>query len=268
MYKFNIILTELCNANCSHCYMNLKSKKNKLTMSLEDIDQIVSKIPYDTISVTLTGGEIFLVKEILFYAIKRIKEKNNNISIELESNGIYFYRSDNPKEKLMELKALGVDYIRFSDDIFHFDGGIDLDKVRNLKQYESNETPVIKFLVQDKVLKIGKAKELDDKYIEKRNCMNTEKTINTPYLFLDVKGNVFICTWKCIPSLGNLIKDSFENIEKKLEQKFFKLILGGKVIDAINMINNDEENNKKIVRKYGECVLCNRLFCSKENNDG
>ena len=42
MYKFNIILTELCNANCSHCYMNLNSNKKKITMSVDDIDKIVS----------------------------------------------------------------------------------------------------------------------------------------------------------------------------------------------------------------------------------
>lgn len=265
MYKFNIILTELCNANCSHCYMNLNNKKNKISMSFEDIDQIVAKLPSNTNSVTLTGGEIFLVKDVLFYTIKKIKEKNSNINIELESNGIYFYKSDNPKQKLMELKKIGVNYIRFSDDIFHEFGGIDLDKVRNLKQYESAETPIIKFLVQDKVLKIGKAKLLDDKYIEKRKCMNTDKTVNIPYFFLDVRGNVYICTWKCIPPLGNLITDSFEKIKEKLDEDFFRLILCGKILDAINIINDDKEKNEEIVQKYGECILCNKIFCLKEN---
>ena len=76
MYKFNIILTEVCNANCSHCYMNLNSNKHKKTMSFEDINKIVEKMPIDTLSVTLTGGEVFLVKELLFYTIKKIKKKN------------------------------------------------------------------------------------------------------------------------------------------------------------------------------------------------
>ena len=260
MYKFNIILTELCNANCSHCYMNLNSSKKKITMSVDDIDKIVEKLPEKTSSVTLTGGEIFLVKDLLFYTIKKIKEKNKKITIELESNGIYFYKHKNPKEELIELKNMGVNSIRFSDDSFHQDGGVDLEKVRNLKQYESDDTPVIKFLVQDKVVKIGKAIQLDDKYIEKRNCMNTNKTVLNPYLFLDVKGDVYICTWKCIPQLGNLITDSFENIKKKMDEDFFKLILEGKILDAINMINNEINNNKKIIEKCGECGLCNKVF--------
>ena len=43
MYKFNIILTELCNANCSHCYMSSNNKKNKKTMSFADINKIIDK---------------------------------------------------------------------------------------------------------------------------------------------------------------------------------------------------------------------------------
>lgn len=90
----------------------------------------------------------------------------------------------------MKLKKLGVDYIRLSDDIFHSNCSIELTKVRNLKQYESKETSVIKFLVQDKFLKIGNAKLLDEEYIEKRSCMKTDKNISMPYLFLDVNGYV------------------------------------------------------------------------------
>lgn len=267
MYKFNIILTEVCNANCSHCYMNLNSNKQRKTMSFEDINKIVEKMPIDTLSVTLTGGEVFLVKELLFYTIKKIKKKNKDIKIELESNGIYFYKNKTPKKLFIELKKMGVDSIRFSDDPFHKEGGVNLEKVRGLKQYESNNTPVIKFLVQNKVVKIGKAKNLNDKYIEKKNCMNTNKTIDTPYLFLNVSGDVYICTWKCIPSLGNLINDSFDSIEKKLKSEFFKLILSGNVLDAINLLNKKEKYNKKIIDNYGECFLCDKTFCLGDNND-
>ena len=264
MYRFNIILTELCNANCSHCYMNLNSKKNKNTMSFDEIDIIIDKIPYNTSSITLTGGEIFLVKDLLFYTIKKIKEKNPKIKIELESNGIYIYKSTSPYDILVELKKIGVDYIRFSDDPFHEQGGVDLEKVREIKKYESNNTPIIKFLIQDKVLKIGKAAGLEDKYIAKRNCMNNSKTVSNPYLFLDVKGNVSICTWKCIPSLGNLISDTFEEIEKKLEDDFFGLILRGNVEEAIAY---KEKKDIRILKKQsiknGQCYLCIKRYGGK-----
>lgn len=264
MYRFNIILTELCNVNCSHCYMNLNNKKNKNTMSFDEIDIIIDKIPYNTSSITLTGGEIFLVKDLLFHTIKKIKDKNPKIKIELESNGIYFYKSSSPYDILVELKKIGVDYIRFSDDPFHEQGGVDLEKVRELKKYESNNTPIIKFLIQDKVLKIGKATNLEDKYIEKRNCMNNSKTVSSPYLFLDVKGNVSICTWKCIPPLGNLISDTFEEIEKKLEDDFFGLILQGNIEEAIACKEKkDIRVLKKESIKNGQCYLCIKGYGGK-----
>lgn len=267
MYKFNIILTEFCNANCTHCYMNFNSKKKRKTMSFDDIDKIIEKLPKNTDSITLTGGEVFLVKTLLLHTIKKIKEKDSSIKIELESNGQYLYNSSDIKNVLIELKNIGVDSIRFSDDLFHSEGGIDLDKVRDLKKYESEETPIIKFLVQNKVLGIGNATKLDKKYIEKRYCMNSKNTINNPYLFLDINGNVYICTWKNIPPLGNLIDDDFDTIIQNMKNDFFKLILQGKVLDAINMIDNNKEYNTNIANNDGECVLCYKIFKSGEDNN-
>lgn len=77
-------------------------------MSFDEIDIIIDKIPYNTSSVTLTGGEIFLVKDLLFHTIKKIKEKNKKIKIELESNGIYIYKSNNPYDILIDLKKLAL----------------------------------------------------------------------------------------------------------------------------------------------------------------
>ena len=126
-----------------------------LIYSFDEIDTIIDKIPNHTSSITLTGGEIFLVKDLLFHTIEKIKNKNKTIKIELESNGIFIYKNENPKVLLMELKKMGVDSIRFSDDPFHEKGGVDLEKVRLLKKYESKDTPTIKFLVQNK--EIGRA---------------------------------------------------------------------------------------------------------------
>ena len=112
-------------------------------------------------------------------------------------------------------------------------------------------------MVQDKVLKIGKAKQLNNECLEKRNCMNTKDTLKTPYLFLDVHGNVSICTWKCIPFLGNLINEDFSTIETRLQDNFFKLMLEGKIEEAIAY---KEGCNIKILKKEskknGQCYLC------------
>ena len=46
MYSFNIILTNFCNAHCSHCYM--KTNENPKTLSFEKIDLLVDKLPINT----------------------------------------------------------------------------------------------------------------------------------------------------------------------------------------------------------------------------
>lgn len=40
----------------------------------------------------------------------------------------------------------------------------------------------------------------------------------------------------------------------------------GNILEAINKINNNQKYNQEIVQKYGECILCNKTFCLKDNN--
>lgn len=262
MYSFNIILTEICNANCSHCYM-ANSKKNK-TMAKESIKTIIDKMPKNTQRVIFTGGEVFLKEEILLYSIDLIKQKFKNIVIGIESNGIIFYKNIiNAKAKFKYLKNMGVSFIRFSDDPFHEMGGVDLKKVRGLEKIGKEAKLEIKYLVQSKALPIGKAESLEEKYKDIKNCMNKNESVENPYLFLDVDGNVFVCPWKCMPPIGNMFNDSWEEIENNLKLDFNKLILVGKIEEAINLLEENEslkKNNIDYSKKNGQCMLCIKKF--------
>lgn len=264
MYSFNIILTEICNAKCSHCYM--ATNKSKKTLTKENVDIIIDKMPDNTKTVVLTGGEIFLVWDLLVYTIKKLKTKFSNIVIGLESNGITLYKDLKiAEEKLKYLKQCGATFIRFSDDPFHEVGGVDLESVRKLKKFESEVGLNIKYLVQTKALAIGNGATLDEKYKEKKNCMNKASTVENPYLFLDVDGNVFICTWKCIPPIGNMIKDTWEKITNNLKYEFTKLILSGQVEKAINSIEKSETKKRENIeysKQNGQCMLCYKNFSS------
>ena len=261
MFSFNLVLTELCNARCSHCYMSDENKSHKKTMTKDDLECIIKKFPADTKQVVFTGGEIFLVKDLLHFAIKKTRELNKNVEIGLESNGIYLYNNmKNAKDEFEKLKQLGADFIRFSDDEFHTAGGVDLEKVRKLKELESNETPRIKFLVQSDAVAIGKAKNLPKAKIAKKNCMNNSETPSNPYLFLDVDANVFICTWKCAPSVGNLIDESFETICARLNEKFNRLILAGNIEQAIDFKFGKLNESIEFSNQFGQCMLCDKYF--------
>ena len=263
MYNVSIIITESCNARCTHCYMG--NRLSKKTLSKKQIDTIINKLPENTESIAITGGEIFLHKGILYYALKQIQKQKPNIKIQIQSNGIYFYRNMNKvKKEFKTLKELGVDEIRFSDDPFHASGGVILEKVRSLKQYEGKDTPIIRYLVQDKALPIGKAAELDDNYKDKKNCMNNKNTIKHPYLFIDIRGDVFICNWEIVPPIGNIFNDKFSEIEKRLKEEFYSCILQGDILKAINIVSNDK-NNKEYIKEHGECMLCNKVFKNKKS---
>lgn len=190
---------------------------------------------------------------MLLYTIDKINSLNNNIEIELESNGIYFY--NNTFEKLSDFNNK-ITSIRFSDDPFHEAGGVNLSKVRKLKKYQDKLTYNIKYLIQDKALSIGNAKKLDNKFIKKGNCMNTEKTKENPYFFLDIEGNIYLCSWKMINPIGNIFIDKMNAILARLKENFNEKILTGKIEEAFTLNNKSLKDNIEYTKKYGQCMLC------------
>lgn len=258
MYSFNIIITEICNANCSHCYM--KNDSNKKTLTTKQIDTLIKKLPSNTKSIVLTGGEIYMVKNLLFYTLEKINERFSNIIISVESNGKYFYENkDKIRNELSKLEEYNVSFIRFSDDVFHADGGINLDEVRKIKDYSDGLKIQVKYLVQKDALPIGKGSDLPDELKAKKECMNTVNTYENPYLFLDINGNIYTCAWKCTPSVGNIFTDSFLDIENNLYSGVQKEILIGN-IEGILKNNENYDKYKKIVQEQGTCMACYKYF--------
>ena len=262
MFSFNLILTERCNAVCTHCYMSSAEKCEKRTMTQSELLEIVNKFPEDTKTVVFTGGEVYLVRDLLYFAIKAVHEKNPNIEIGVETNGIWLYNNpDKVQAEFEELKSAGVSFVRFSDDVFHEQGGVNLEKVRALKVFESEKTPKIKYLVQTNAFGIGRAESLPEELKGKNNCMNTENSLKNPYLFLDVDGKVFSCAWKCSPSLGNMLTDSFERIVEATNEKINNLILQGKIEQAVcESSEMTEAECVKFVENEGQCMLCHKVF--------
>lgn len=261
MYSFNIILTTMCNANCSHCYM--KTNESARTLSYEEIDLLVSKLPENTKTIVLTGGEIFLAKDELKYIINKINEKFEKVQIGLESNGIYLYNHD-ALSILKELKNFNVNFIRFSDDPFHEAGGVDLKKVRNLKFLESEETPIIKYLVQTKALSLGKAEKLKEEAKSKPSCMNNASSEFKPYIFMDIDGDMYLCAWKSGLCVGNIFKDEFKSIEDNLKNPINHCVLVGNILDAVCFKTKaSKEITKKEIESHGECNICINSFINK-----
>lgn len=109
-------LTYLCNLSCPFCYLRIeeieKGIKQKKILSKQQIFAIIDKIPAIA-SITFTGGEIFLIKDIL--EILAYAKKHHRL-------GLISNLTLNNREINKTLVDIGVDSLMFSidgDKIFH-----------------------------------------------------------------------------------------------------------------------------------------------------
>jgi hypothetical protein len=204
-YKFNLSITEKCNLACPHCYTRNRTD----SLRPEQINTIVENLADGCSRVKLEGGEAYCERELLYHTIRRFRERFPNAEIRINTNGVSFY--DNKETILREadrLYSLGVRRIRLSLDKFHEEGGANLIKVASIKEIlETQEHPLeVGFLSLAQAFAIGRAEDLPEEQKERVNCKNDQSCVENPYFFTDVHGNVYICGWKIIPPLGNLLK--------------------------------------------------------------
>ena len=77
-------VTEACNANCPHCFVEFKSRENEL--SLSEIEKISESCGNSLRNIALTGGEPFLRDDL--FDIAKIWWKNSTIqSVSVTTNG-------------------------------------------------------------------------------------------------------------------------------------------------------------------------------------
>ena len=74
-----------------------------------------------------------------------------------------------------------------------------------------------------------------------------------------------MCTWKCVPPIGNMINGSWEEINNNLKYDFSNLVLSGQIEEAINLLENDKIKKQKNIEyseQNGQCMLCHKHFSS------
>ena len=119
----SFLLTRRCNAQCRHCGAwpasrepGSKSEADSdfTTTDLHDfIDQIAETPAIEAVG--LTGGEVFIVRELLYYAVERLREKR--IPYTVVTNAFWAKTLETAKEVLSDFKdTIG---IGLSADTFH-----------------------------------------------------------------------------------------------------------------------------------------------------
>ena len=269
-YRISIMLTEVCNLKCSHCYMGANAKGK--TLSIEEIDNLIDNLPINCLRISITGGEPYMCKDKLYYILKKIKNKfyQQNPEVRVETNGMFFYYDDNSIIKeVQKLIELGVSTLRLSDDEFHEQGGLDIKKLRNIEKVvkDNNLEIVVSTLFQDKAVAFGRAKELKVNKIDKKTCLNRKESLIIPYFYTTIDGDVSTCAWKCAPSLGNCFKNTWDEIIKNLNLPIQEAILNSNIEEVAKMVSNGDVNKlkhlKNIIKTKGQCMACKEMFKGK-----
>lgn len=85
-----LYITDKCNSNCIMCPMPEVARKNGMEVIPERLWDLVRYMPSDLQHVTITGGEPFLAKHVMFDILTFLKEKCTGTEFLLLSNGRAF----------------------------------------------------------------------------------------------------------------------------------------------------------------------------------
>jgi len=252
-YKFNISITEKCNLRCTHCYT--RNKEGSLTEN--NVDTIVGNLEDGLSRVKIEGGEPYCERDLFYYTIQRFRERFPQAEIRANSNGVAFYKDkDTILREADKLHSLGVRRLRISLDKFHEDGGADLGKVASIKPIlESVNHPLdVGYMSLTQALAIGTAEDLPEEQKERRNCMNHPGCLENPYFFTDIKGNLYICCWRLIPPMGNLLHSRLGELVKGMDEMQKKILSGNVKFLETNA------HLYRVSKEWGECMLCKEIF--------
>lgn len=128
-FRVGLLITERCNAACSHCWLSSGPEKTA-RMELEDalgyIDQAREMPTVEWIS--LTGGEPFLLPEMLHRLVGYASEAG--MKTECVTNCFWASSEAAAEKRLRPLRDAGLDVINISADDFH-QRHIPFERVRN-----------------------------------------------------------------------------------------------------------------------------------------
>lgn len=290
-------LTDKCPAECKMCCFSCNNKKSNV-LDINVIKDVINQASlYKNITqLAVSGGEAFLYYDEMKVILEEAKK--HDLWTTCSTNCYWCTDEDTTREKLLELKSLGLGGIRLSIDAMHQET-VGIDKVRNLlnvakeleircfinvgftkstkdetmKILESlNESLFYNDILFMPFLPIGKAKEaFDENDFYKLTHKYDLKCNYNHILAVMSNGDVFSCDSASMAltglTMGNVYKDSLHDILKNIRHSPRHRILMTKGIQwFVNII--EEKKLFELADYYvNACQFCHDVFGNKEKYD-
>lgn len=116
----NWLTTYNCNAQCEHCFFDVKGPKKYMTPELIDLVYKDFRIPKQMFWNHISGGEVFLDKDSFLEIVKRTRSYFSG-SIGISTNGFWAKNEHTAKKIVQECIDAGISGIAVSTDHFHKD---------------------------------------------------------------------------------------------------------------------------------------------------
>jgi hypothetical protein len=269
-------ITNNCNLECGHCFQSSGPKQPSI--ALEDFKKVIDNLPKKKIDLTITGGEVFTKKKLLYEGLSYLKKKNKikeRFNVNVQTNGFWATTKKRIREILTDLADFGVTYLDLtSDDKYHFQQGLDPEKLdRIIEEASDLDVPYglsPRGATYRNILPAGRAKKLPRAHFSTPyglKDLTCEDCFEDYDLSVNRKGLVSMCSFDLFPLPGNVIEEPLVNIVRRARKNELLSKVNDKGYRGMAYyFGMSSSEISKGVRKYGNCGFCSRLYDKKKDD--
>lgn len=272
------IITRKCSARCKHCYLDAGPEHRDTTISKKDFKKVIDNLPKISLSLCLSGGEVFSIKDKLFDYLKYIQEENDErefdgqgkIKVELQTNGFWAVDDDKIKSVLFDLLSLDVkDFDITSMDKYHREQGIKTKNLKKLSHIISGSGLFDHFSLRGaprgSLMPIGRAEKMNLDNRPLYYSWSCKDVLDDYRLGIREDGSVYFCCYDFLKLPGNLTKEPLTEIVRKAKKDERLSIVNAEGIKGLMVHDGWKKRDvKHLIDTYGECGLCYRIYKSRK----
>jgi len=214
------------------------------------------------------GGEFFSIGNRAWEILKltkdenerREKEKIEEISVNVQTNGLWGKSEKRTKEIFEKLKKYGVKEISIaSDDNFHVEQGIKTEYIERIKSIRGDYGIFVYTCGAGPIIPMGRALDNSDLVAVRtwrQECLNW---LSGRYFFVEPNGDTKVCCFGIKPVVGNLTENSLEEIISKGKENKRLVALNENGLRGVLKYDGKLEDYEKLIQDYGECVACSLI---------